>query len=128
MYCYRNVLFNSWIFWNTGLSYSRVHISSDEVGQPQNCIGSATPMPFASINSTNQRTNPWNFFAKKYWEMAELENELFFSWPIWICFFVFSNENNLGFHMIYHFFLHYGCFFQNLGKDFIRTSMHTTVI
>ena len=38
-----------------------------------------------------------------------------------------SNENNLGFHMRYHFFLHYGWFLQNLGKDFIRTNMHTTV-
>ena len=31
------------------------------VGQPQNHIGWATPMPFASINFTNPRTNPWNF-------------------------------------------------------------------
>ena len=29
--------------------------------------------------------------------------------------------------MRYHFFLHYGWFLQNLGKDFIRTNMHTTV-
>ena len=29
--------------------------------------------------------------------------------------------------MRYHFFLHYGWFPQNLGKDFIRTNMHTTV-
>ena len=27
----------------------------------------------------------------------------------------------------YHFFLHYGWFLQNLGKNFIRTNMHTTV-
>ena len=26
--------------------------------------GWATPMPFASINPTNQRTNPWNFQKK----------------------------------------------------------------
>jgi hypothetical protein len=39
----------------------------------------------------------------------------------------FSNENNLGFHMRYHFFLHYGWFLKNLGKDFIRTNMHTTL-
>ena len=31
------------------------------VGQPQDHIGWATSMPFASINPTNQRTNPWNF-------------------------------------------------------------------
>ena len=29
--------------------------------------------------------------------------------------------------MRYHFFLHYGWFFQNLGKEAIRTFMHTTV-
>ena len=45
-----------------------------------------------------------------------------------IWFLVFSNENNLAFHMRYHFCLHYGWFLQNLGKDFIRTNMHTTVI
>ena len=30
------------------------------------------------------------------------------------------NENQLGFHMRYHLFLHFGWFFQNLEKDFIR--------
>ena len=40
---------------------------------------------------------------------------------------IFPNENQLGFHMRYHLFLHYGWFLQNLGKDFIRTNMHTTV-
>ena len=29
--------------------------------------------------------------------------------------------------MRYHFFLHYGWFFQNLGKEGRRTLMHTTV-
>jgi hypothetical protein len=29
--------------------------------------------------------------------------------------------------MRYHFFLHYGWFFQNLGKEAIRTFMNTTV-
>ena len=29
--------------------------------------------------------------------------------------------------MRYHLFLQYGWFLQNLGKDFIRTNMHTTV-
>ena len=38
------------------------------------------------------------------------------------------NEKTKGFHMRYHLFLHYGWFLQNLGKDFIRTNMHTTVI
>ena len=39
-----------------------------------------------------------------------------------------SNEKNLGFHMRYIFFLHYGCFPQNLGKEAVRTNMHTTVV
>ena len=30
--------------------------------------------------------------------------------------------------MRYHLFLQYGWFYQNLGKDFIGTNMHTTVI
>ena len=30
--------------------------------------------------------------------------------------------------MRYHFFLHYGWFFQNLGKEAVRTFMHTTVL
>ena len=29
--------------------------------------------------------------------------------------------------MRYHFFMHYGWFFQNLGKEAVRTFMHTTV-
>ena len=37
------------------------------------------------------------------------------------------NENKQPAHMRYHLFLHYGWFLQNLGKDFIRTNMHTTV-
>ena len=31
------------------------------------------------------------------------------------------------FYMRYHFFLHYGWFFQNFGKEAVRTFMHTTV-
>ena len=34
------------------------------VGQPHNHIGWATPMSFASINPTKQRTNSWNFLEK----------------------------------------------------------------
>ena len=30
--------------------------------------------------------------------------------------------------MRYHFFLHYGWFFQNLGKEAVRTFRHTTVV
>ena len=34
------------------------------VGQPHDHISRATPMPFASIRSTNPRINPWNFHDK----------------------------------------------------------------
>ena len=34
------------------------------VGQPHDHINWATSMPFTSINSTNPRTNPWNFREK----------------------------------------------------------------
>ena len=37
-------------------------------------------------------------------------------------------KNNLAVHMRYHLFLHYGWFLQNLGKDFIPSNMHTTVV
>ena len=33
-------------------------------------------MPFASINPTNPRTNPWNFH-KKFWELPILKNSHF---------------------------------------------------
>ena len=35
------------------------------VKQPHNHIGWAISVPFASINPTNQRTNPWNFHRKQ---------------------------------------------------------------
>ena len=44
------------------------------------------------------------------------------------CFSFFLNENQLGFHMRYHLFQHYELFLHNLGKDYIRTNMHTTVL
>jgi hypothetical protein len=37
------------------------------------------------------------------------------------------NENKQPIHMKNNLFLQYGWFLQNLGKDFIRTNMHTTV-
>ena len=42
-------------------------------------------------------------------------------------FFLHFNKKTKGFHMRHYFFLYYGCFFQNRGKDFIWTNMHTTV-
>ena len=47
------------------------------VGQPQDHIGWATPMPFASNNPTNWRTNPWNFH-KNFWRIGDFEKLSFF--------------------------------------------------
>ena len=108
------------------------------VGQPHDHIGWSTPMPFASINPTNPRTNPWNFHEKILriggagkWGFYPF----FLSRPFWIFFFkkekkkflLHLNEKTNGFHMRYHLFLQYGWFLQNLVKDFIPTNMHTTV-
>ena len=41
--------------------------------------------------------------------------------------FFFSQWKTQPVYMRYHFFLHYGCFFQNLGKEAVRTFKHTTV-
>ena len=56
------------------------------VGQPHSHISWATPMPFASINSTNPRTNPWNF-QEKILRIGGAGKWAFFSRPFWICFF-----------------------------------------
>ena len=40
-------------------------------------------MPFASINPTNPRTNPWNFHKKIFWELAILKNGHFEKRPFW---------------------------------------------
>ena len=107
------------------------------VGQPHNHISWATPMPFASINSTNPRTNPWKFHEKKIENCRSWKMSFFLSQPFWFFFQNFFskkdffllhlNENKQPVHMRYHFFLHYGWFLQNLGKNLIRTNMHTTV-
>ena len=47
------------------------------VGQPHCHIGWATSMPFASFNSTNPRTNPWNFH-KKILRIGNFEKLCFF--------------------------------------------------
>ena len=68
------------------------------VRQPHGHIDWATSMPFASINSTNPRTNPWNFH-KKYWELAILKNIGFLSRPFWILFFKKKIQNGRFFEM-----------------------------
>ena len=50
----------------------------------------------------------------------------FLSRPFWI-FFASSHLRKQPVSMRYNFFLHYGWFFQNLGKEAVRTFMHTTV-
>ena len=39
----------------------------------------------------------------------------------------FFKKNSFFVFSQWKLFLHYGWFLQNLGKDFIRTNMHTTV-
>ena len=39
-----------------------------------------------------------------------------------------SEKQSTTVHMRYHLFLQHGWFLQNLGKDFIPTNMHTTVV
>ena len=64
-----------------------------------------------------------------YWILVELENDIFLVFGFWLLgfFLLFPNKNYLGFHMRYHLFLQYGWFLQNLGKEAVRTNMHTTV-
>ena len=83
-------------------------------------------MPFESINFTNPKTNPWNFHDKIL-RIGVAGKWGFFESAILIFFCLISVKNNFVFHMRYHLFLHYVWFLQNLGKDFIRTNMHTTV-
>ena len=56
------------------------------VGQLHNHIGWATSMPFASINVTYHRTNPWNFIDF-FWELVVLKISVYLSWPFWSFFF-----------------------------------------
>ena len=63
------------------------------VGQPHGHIGWAKSMPFASINPTNPRTNPWKFHEKILriggagkWGFFEAAILNFLSQPFWIFF------------------------------------------
>ena len=53
------------------------------VGQPHHHISWATPMPFASINSTNPRTDPWKFH-EKILRIGGAGKWDFLSRPFWI--------------------------------------------
>ena len=95
------------------------------VGQPQDHIGWVTPMPFSSINLINSSTNPGNFH-EKIMRIGRAGKWCFFESAILI--FFSEKEKKQPVHMRYDLFLQYGWFLQNLGKDFIWTNMHTTVL
>ena len=70
------------------------------VGQPHDHISWAKPMPFASINSTNPRTDPWEFHEKILriggagkWGFFEAAILNFLSRPFWnfFCFIFVKN-------------------------------------
>ena len=105
----------------------------DYVGQPHDLISWAVPMPFASINSTIPRTDPWEFHEKILriggagkWGFFEAAILNFLSRPFWNFFCFISVKTPAHLYEV-SFFLHYGWFFQNLGKEGSRTFMHTTV-
>ena len=92
-------------------------------------------MPMASICTDFHALNCKNCSQMVYWILVELENDIFLVFGFWLLvfskkkfFLLFPNENYIGFHMRYHLFLQYGWFLQNLGKEAVRTNMHTTVI
>ena len=60
------------------------------VGQPHSHIGWDKSMPFALINPSNPRTNPWNFH-KKILRIGDFEKCTFFESAILI--FFFSKRN-----------------------------------
>ena len=63
------------------------------------------------------RSWKWHFLVFGFWLLGFSKKNCLF----------LLNGNQLGFHMRYHLFLLYGWFLQNLGKDYIRTNMHTNV-
>ena len=72
------------------------------VGQPHSHIGWDKSMPFASINPTNPRTDPWNFH-KKILRIGDFEKCTFFESAILnfffqkILFLLHSHENSQKF-------------------------------
>ena len=64
------------------------------VGQPHGHIGWATSLPFASINPTNPRTNPWNF-GRNCSAFGDVEKLSFFESAILNFFFQKKKKNLL---------------------------------
>ena len=74
------------------------------VGQPHDLISWAVPMPFASINSTIPRTNPWEFHEKILriggagkWGFFEAAILNFLSRPFWFFFLLHLCEKSSPF-------------------------------
>ena len=63
------------------------------VGQPHDHIGWATSIPFASINTTNPRTNPWNFH-KTILRIGGFENLSRLFWSFFKYFFLLHSLEN----------------------------------
>ena len=61
----------------------------------------------------------WGFLRQPFW--------IFKSAILIFFFFASSHWKMQLIYMRYHFFLHYGWFFQNRGKEAVRTFMHTIV-
>ena len=58
----------------------------------------------------------WSFLGQPFWFLFSQKKKYFW--------FFFPNQKQLG--GLYHSFLNYGWFLQNLGKDFIPSIMHMT--
>ena len=82
------------------------------VGQPHGHIGCATSMLFASINSTNPRTNPWNFHEKKL-RTGVFENLSFLIRPFWVSF-----QKNIFFCLIPMKISQHICNVARMGRNF----------
>ena len=76
-------------------------------------------MKFSWKNIENWRSWKMSFFCAGHFETFFSKKKNFFCFNL--------NENKQPVHMRCHLFLHNGWFLQNLGTDFIRTNMHTTV-
>ena len=86
-------------------------------------------MPFASFNPTIARTDPWNF-GGNFSAFGDVEKLGFFKSAILNFFskFFFVSSQWKQAACSYHLFLQYGWFLHNIGKGFIRTNKHTTVL
>ena len=76
-------------------------------------------MKFSWKNIENWRSWKMSFFWGGHFEFSKSAIlNFFFASSLW---------KIQPFYMRYHFFLHYGWFFQNLGKEAVRNFMHRTV-